>query len=150
MRLLAPALMLAWSCFASGGLAIEVSGLSPNAVRPGDTVTVTGVSLGDDHVEEVYLTDHKFDMKVKVLNQNDTTIQFRIPPFAKPGRLQLLLLMKPEAGSDGEKLLEIPAFLRIEEISSTELTQVQPREKHTKAAERQKDQPKDQQKDPPR
>lgn len=147
MRLLAPALMLAWSCFASGDQALEVSGLSPNVVKPGDTVTVTGVSLGNDHVEEVYLTDHKFDMKVKVLNQTAKAIQFRIPPFAKAGRLQLLLLMKPEADGESEKLLEMPAFVRIEEISTTEITQVQPRETHAKAAA---DPPKDPQKDPPR
>ena len=42
-------------------------------------------------MDEVYLTDHTFDMKVKVLDQTDDSIEFRIPPFVKPGRLQLVV-----------------------------------------------------------
>jgi hypothetical protein len=30
-------------------------------------------------------------MKVKVLDQTDDYIEFRIPPFVKPGRLELLV-----------------------------------------------------------
>ncbi|HVP00154.1 MAG TPA: hypothetical protein VMT15_18915 [Bryobacteraceae bacterium] len=150
MRLLAPALMLAMSCFASDELAPQVNTVLPRVVKPGDTVLVTGVSLGEDRVEELYLSDHKFDMKVKVLDQNAQAIKFRIPPFAKPGRMQLLMLMKPEKEGDNPKLLEIPAYLLIEDISTTEITQAQPlHEKGKKATqEPQKDQQKDPQKDP--
>src|SRR5271170_2501032 len=127
MRLIAPALLLALCCFAaSDELSPQISTVVPRVAKPGDTVVVTGVSLGEDKVDEVYLSDHKFDMKVKVLEQNGKMIKFRVPPFAK-GRMQLLMLMKPVKEED-PKLLELPAYLLIEEIS-TEIGQVQDKTK---------------------
>jgi hypothetical protein len=129
MRLIAPALLLASCCFSgTDELSPQISTVSPRVAKPGDTVVVTGVSLGEDRVEEVYLSDHKFDMKVKVLEQSGKMIKFRVPPFAK-GRMQLLMLMKPK-GEDDPKLLELPAYLLIEEIS-TEIGQVQEKGKKT-------------------
>jgi hypothetical protein len=128
MRFVAPALLLAVSCFAADELAPQITNVSPRVVKPGDTVTVTGVSLNEERVDEVYLSDHKFDMKVKVLEQNAKTIKFRVPPFAK-GRMQLLMLMKAVKDED-PKLLELPAYLLIEEIS-TEIGQVQEKGKKT-------------------
>jgi hypothetical protein len=139
MRLIAPALLLALSCFGRDDLAPQINTVLPRIVKPGDTVTVTGVSLGEERVDEVYLSDHKFDMKVKVLDQTATVIKFRVPPFAKPGRMQLLMLMKAEKEGDDPKLLELPAYLLIEEVA-TEITQVQ--DKNKKTAEQQKDQQK--------
>jgi hypothetical protein len=121
MRLIAPALLLALCCLAGDQLAPQISTVTPRVVKPGDTVVVTGVSLGDDRVDEVYLSDHKFDMKVKVLEQSGKMIKFRVPPFAK-GRMQLLMLMKAEKEED-PKLLELPAYLLIEDV--TEIGQVQ-------------------------
>ena len=135
MRLVAPALLLALSCFAGDELSPQISTVVPRVAKPGDTVVVTGVSLGDDKVDEVYLSDHKFDMKVKVLEQTGKMIKFRVPPFAK-GRMQLLMLMKPVKDED-PKLLELPAYLLIEEIS-TEIGQVQPTEKGKKTTQDQK------------
>lgn len=128
MRFIAPALLLAVSCFATDELAPQIQSVSPRVVKPGDTVTVTGISLGENLVEEVYLSDHKFDMKVKVLEQNPKMIKFRVPPFAK-GRMQLLMLMKALKDED-PKLLELPAYLLIEEVS-TEIGQVQDKGKKT-------------------
>src|SRR5580704_1909661 len=131
MRLIAPALLLALCCFAaSDELSPQISTVTPRVAKPGDTVVITGVSLGDDRVEEVYLSDHKFDMKVKVLEQTGKMIKFRVPPFAK-GRMQLLMLMKAEKEADDPKLLELPAYLLIEEVS-TEITQVQGSDKGKK------------------
>ena len=141
MRLFAPALLLALSCFGGDDLAPQITTVLPRVVKPGDSVTVSGVSLGDDRVDEVYLSDHKFDMKVKVLDQTAKMIKFRVPPFAKPGRMQLLMLMKPEKEGEEPKLLELPAYLLIEEVS-TEITQVQPAEKGKKTTQDQKDQQK--------
>ncbi len=70
-----------------------------------------GEGLSSKNVDEIYLTDHKFDMRVKVLDQKDTAVKFRVPPFAKPGRMQLLFLSK---GAD-PKLLEQPVYLLIED-----------------------------------
>jgi IPT/TIG domain len=130
MRIIAAALLLAFSCLAADELAPQISTVTPRVAKPGDTVTVTGVSLGENLVEEVYLSDHKFDMKVKVLEQSPKVIKFRVPPFAK-GRMQLLMLMKA-VKDDDPKLLELPAYLLIEEIS-TEITQVQTPEKGKKS-----------------
>jgi hypothetical protein len=135
MRLVAPALLLAFGCFASDELSPQISTVTPRVAKPGDTVVVTGVSLGEDRVDEVYLSDHKFDMKVKVLEQTGKTIKFRVPPFAK-GRMQLLMLMKPVKDED-PKLLELPAYLLIEEVS-TEIGQVQTQEKGKKTTQDQK------------
>lgn len=140
MRLIVPALLLALSCFAEDDLAPQISTVLPRVVKPGDTVVVTGVSLGDDRVDEVYLSDHKFDMKVKVVDQSAKMIKFRIPPFAKAGRMQLLMLTKPPKEGDDPKLLELPAYLLIEEVS-TEVSQVQSKEKGKTTTEQQKDQP---------
>jgi hypothetical protein len=124
MGLIAPALLLALSCFAADELAPQITTVLPRVVKPGDTVTVTGISLSEERVDEVYLSDHKFDMKVKVLEQGPKVIKFRVPPFAKPGRMQLLMLMKPEKEGSDPKLLELPAYLLIEDAQ--EITQVQP------------------------
>src|ERR1035437_1032425 len=133
MRLIVPVLLLALSCFAGDELAPQISTVAPRVVKPGDTVIVTGVSLGETLVEEVYLSDHKFDMKCKVLDQNAKMIKFRIPPLSKPGRMQLLMLMKAIKDED-PKLLELPAYLLIEEVS-TEITQVQGQDKSKKSTE---------------
>ena len=133
MRLIAPALLLASCCFGvTDELAPQISTVLPRVAKPGDTVVVTGVSLGEDRVDEVYLSDHKFDMKVKVLEQNAKMIKFRVPPFAK-GRMQLLMLMKAVKEED-PKLLELPAYLLIEEIS-TEIGQVQTQDKGKKTTQ---------------
>jgi len=63
----------------------------------------------------VYLTDHTFDMKVKVLDQQDDVIEFRIPPSVKPGRLQLLV----KTTGKQPLLLEQPVYITVEEPKET-------------------------------
>jgi hypothetical protein len=94
--------------------------ISAKTAKPGDIIEITGVGLESAKIDEVYLTDHKFDMKVKLLEQTPTLIKMRVPPFAKPGRMQLLMLTR----SDDPKLLEQPLYLLIEDPSTTEVTQV--------------------------
>jgi len=138
MRLIIPAVLLTICCYAADDLAPQINTVTPRVVKPGDSVIITGVSLGEEQVEEVYLSDHKFDMKVKVLEQTAKMIKFRVPPFAKPGRMQLLMLMKTVKNEDDPKLLELPAYLLIEEVS-TEITQVQgQQDKGKKTTEQQK------------
>ncbi len=62
-------------------------------------------------MDEVYLTDHTFDMKVKVLDQTEDYIEFRVPPFVKPGRLQLLV----KTTGKEPVLLEQPVYINVEE-----------------------------------
>jgi hypothetical protein len=94
--------------------------VEPDSGKIGSVLRIEGISLGKAKVDEVYLTDHTFDMKVKVLDQKDDLIEIRIPPFAKPGRVQLVL---KTAGKD-PMILEQPVYITIED----------PKEKETLAA----------------
>jgi len=87
----------------------------PESGKIGSVLRIQGVALGKAKVDEVYLTDHTFDMKVKVLEQTDDAIEFRIPPFVKPGRLQLLL----KTTGQEPLLLEQPVYITIEEPKPT-------------------------------
>ncbi len=89
----------------------QMSTVQPESGKIGSVLRVHGVFLDKEKVDEVYLTDHTFDMKVKVLDQTADWIEFRIPPSAKPGRLQLLVK------TQGKKplLLEMPVYVTVEE-----------------------------------
>ena len=91
-------------------IAPQTERVEPRIGKPGTIIKIWGKSLDRTHVDEVYLTDHRFDMKVKVLEQTSTLITVRIPPFVKPGRLQLLLL----TAGNKPVYLEQPWFLLIE------------------------------------
>jgi hypothetical protein len=99
----------------------QMTDISQKAAKPGEIIIVSGQGLNSKNIDEIYLTDHKFDMRVKVLEQTQTTVKFRVPPFAKPGRTQLLFLTK----GDEPKLLEQPVYLLIEdpetEVASVKL-----------------------------
>lgn len=108
-------LVLAMFCLS---LAVPLAAQVPQmmTVQPdngmiGSVLRIHGLYLDKAKVDEVYLTDHTFDMKVKVLDQNDDSIEFRIPPSAKPGRLQLLV---KTVGKE-PKLLEQPVYITVEE-----------------------------------
>ena len=88
----------------------------PENGQIGSVLKIQGIYLGKTHVDEVYLTDHTFDMKVKVLDQTENSIEFRVPPFVKPGRLQLLV---KTAGKE-PFLLEQPVYINIDEPKEKE------------------------------
>lgn len=89
----------------------QVTQMEPRVGKAGTVVVISGISLGKDAVDEVYLTDHRFDLKVKVLEQSGNTLKIRIPPFVKPGRQQLLLLT---AGKN-PIYLEQPVWVQVED-----------------------------------
>ena len=102
-------------CFGLAGSlsaqAPQMNTVQPDAAKVGSVLRVHGVYLGKAKVDEVYLSDHTFDMKVKVLDQTDDTIEFRIPPFAKPGRLQLVV----KTTGKQPLILEQPVYVTIEQ-----------------------------------
>lgn len=100
----------------------EMNSLSAKTAKPGDTLVISGINLSDSRIDEVYLTDHKFDMKMKVLEQKDNVIKVRVPPFAKPGRMQILCLTK----GDEPKLLEQPLYVLIKDPSDTTVEVAEP------------------------
>ena len=87
--------------------------VQPDTGKIGDVLRVQGVSLGAARVDEVYLSDHTFDLKVKVLEQSDDVIDFRIPPFAKPGKLQLVVKITGKQ----PLLLEQPLYITVKETT---------------------------------
>src|SRR5271165_3941144 len=87
----------------------------PESGKIGSVLRIQGDFLGKSKVDEVYLTDHTFDMKVKVLDQTDNAIEFRVPPFVKPGRLQLVL---KTVGKE-PVILEQPVYITVEEPKET-------------------------------
>lgn len=122
MRLSLASLVLSAGCLASlsafasdGNQSPEMNSISANTAKPGDTLVISGVGLNSNHIDEVYLTDQKFDMKMKVLEQKDTYIKVRVPPFVKPGRMQILCLTK----GANPTLLEQPLYVLIKDPSDT-------------------------------
>lgn len=89
----------------------EMNHATPDSGKIGTVLRVHGRFLNKEKVDEVYLTDHTFDMKVKVLDQADDYIEIRIPPSVKPGRLQLLV----KTTGKEPKLLEQPVYIKVEE-----------------------------------
>jgi hypothetical protein len=123
--LLFVAIVAASACYAfPGDDAPQMNSLSAKVAKPGDVIDIVGLGLGAKQIDELYLTDHKFDMKVKVVEQSDKLIKFRVPPFAKPGRVQILVLTKrDDSRNEDAKLLEQPFYVVIEE-ATTEVGQV--------------------------
>ena len=106
-------------CFGLAGSlsaqAPQMNNVQPDGGKIGAVLRVHGIYLGKAKVDEVYLTDHTFDMKVKVLDQKDDVIEFRIPPSVKPGRLQLLV----KTTGKQPLLLEQPVYITVEEPKET-------------------------------
>jgi hypothetical protein len=102
-------------CFGlAGALSAQIpqmNDVQPNGGKVGAVLRIHGISLGKAKVDEVYLSDHTLDMKVKVLDQKDDTIEFRIPPSVKPGRLQLVV----KTAGKQPLILEQPVFITVEE-----------------------------------
>jgi hypothetical protein len=86
-----------------------MSKVQPDSGKIGSVLRVNGIFLGKTKVDEVYLSDHTFDMKCKVMDQADDYIEFRIPPSVKPGRLQLVV----KTTGREPLILEQPVFVTV-------------------------------------
>jgi hypothetical protein len=84
--------------------------VEPASGKIGDVLVIEGENLGRDSVAGLYLTDGKTDVKVAIVEQTVTSIKFRIPPEAKPGRLAFLVLTKDKP----PRLIEEPVKVMIE------------------------------------
>ena len=115
-RIALPLLVLlfgpAWS--QSVSVIPSMTSVEPDSAKVGDLLVIQGANLDRDHVAALYLTDGKLDVKVPVVEQTSTTIKFKIPPEAKPGRFALMVLTK---GKDS-KFIEEPVKITIEEITT--------------------------------
>ena len=89
----------------------QMNSVEPDTGKAGDVLTVTGENLDKTVVARLYLTDGTHDIEVPMIEQTATSIKFKIPASAKPGRLALMVLTR---GKD-PKLIEQPVKVTIEE-----------------------------------
>jgi hypothetical protein len=85
--------------------------VDPGNGKAGDVITVAGENLEKNQVAKVYLTDEKKDLVVEVIEQTATSLKFKIPAKAVPGRFALMLLT---TGKE-PKLIEQPVKLTVEQ-----------------------------------
>lgn len=89
----------------------QMKSVDPGNGKAGDLLTVTGENLDKANVAKLYLTDGTHDIEVSMEAQEATSIKFKIPAKAKPGRLALMVLTR---GKD-PKLIEQPVKVLIDE-----------------------------------
>jgi hypothetical protein len=87
-----------------------MSSVEPGSGRVGDLLSIQGENLGQDMVAALYLTDGKADIKVTITEQSSTSIKFKIPSEASPGRFALMVLTK---GKD-PVLIQQPVKITVE------------------------------------
>jgi hypothetical protein len=83
----------------------------PDNGKVGSVLRVHGTELNKERVDSVYLSDQTLDMMVKVVNQTDNFIEFRIPPSVKPGKFQLVI----KTAGKAPRILEQPFYIKVEE-----------------------------------
>lgn len=89
--LLVLALVIPALVFAASGVPMMRTLDKDEAMR-GDNVVVSGENLGKVNIAELYLTDGKNDIKLKITQQTDTAITFVIGKDVKFGRYSLMIL----------------------------------------------------------
>jgi len=90
----------------------RITTVDPPNGKAGDVIAITGENLQKDAVAKVYLTDGTNDIQVEeITEQTATSIKFKIPAKAKPGRLALMFL----TGGKGGQLMEQPFKITIDE-----------------------------------
>lgn len=82
----------------------------PSAAKPGAVVTVFGEHLDKSRVAEVYFTDGKNDISVKILAQTGTSIKIEVPAKIATGRYCVMVLLADQEPT----LLEQPVSVTIE------------------------------------
>ena len=87
-----------------------ITKVEPDAGIVGDTITATGEAVDAANVDALFLTDGKDDIEMKITEQSEKIIKFKIPANVKPGRWSLMIRTK---GAD-PRLLEMPVKLRVE------------------------------------
>src|ERR1035438_949844 len=97
MKLSLLAALLVAASFACYGQSVtpRMTSVDPLNGKSGDVVTVTGENLTKEFVAKLYLTDGgdgKNDVEVQITEQTATTIKFKIPAKAIPGRMALMIL----------------------------------------------------------
>ncbi len=93
--LLAAALLFPAIALAANGVPM-MRALDKEEAKRGDTVVVSGESLGKATVGELYLTDGTNDVKLKITEQTNSAITFVVGKDVKFGRYSLMILTAGE------------------------------------------------------
>lgn len=107
--------ILTFLIFAASTQAQELTAVRPDSGKVGSVLRIRGTGLDKTKVDSVYLSDQTLDMMVKVLNQTDDFIEFRIPPSVKPGKFQLVI----KTAGKQPSILEQPFYIKVEEPAPT-------------------------------
>jgi len=99
-----------WVAYAQPAMP-RMTSVEPQNGKTGDVIAVAGENLAKDAVAKVYLTDGKNDVLVEVTEQTPTSIKFKIPAKAAPGRLAVMILTT----SKPPQLIEQPVKVTIDE-----------------------------------
>jgi len=89
----------------------RMASVDPMNGKIGDVLVVTGENLTKESVAKLYLTDGTNDVQVDMMEQTATTIKFKIPAKAKPGRVAIMVLT---TGKE-PKLIEQPVKVTVDE-----------------------------------
>lgn len=89
--------------------------VEPVSCKAGDVLSAQGANLGPDLVAELYLTDGKIDLKLRILQQSSKSISFKIPVEVKPGRYAVMVLTRESE----PKLIEQPVKLTVDSDSTS-------------------------------
>jgi hypothetical protein len=109
MRFLLPTAVLAGLLLLHTPLrAQRLLSVDPLTAKPGDTLSATGEGIGAETVDVLYLTDGANDIKLALVEQNGTTIKFKIPADCKAGKWSLML------HTTKDQLLEQPVKVTVE------------------------------------
>jgi len=73
----------------------RMTAVSPATGKAGDIMTVTGENLDKANLSEILLTDGKIDTPAAIVEQDATSLKFKIPAGAKPGRFSLVTRRAP-------------------------------------------------------
>ncbi len=112
MKLSFAIFILLAACLVAFADSPRITAVEPASGKVGDVVTITGENLQKDNVAKVFLTDGTKDTPCDTITeQTATSIKFKIPAAAKPGRLALMFLT---AGKNPQ-LMEQPFKITIEE-----------------------------------
>jgi hypothetical protein len=85
-----------------------VVSVDPATAKVGDVVTVNGDGIDKAHVDVLYLTDGKTDIRVEMMEQSAKAIKFKVPESAKAHRWAVMV------HTTKDQLIEEPVRVTIE------------------------------------
>lgn len=67
--------------------------VDPYKVAAGEQVTIAGDNLDKERVAEIYVTDGKENIAVKIIEQDEKKVVVKLPTTLKPGRYAFVVML---------------------------------------------------------